>query len=922
MGPLGEAFEKRARSASNLWYLTSAKAGGDIVLKSDAELVHCLRLEADPQVVSFGLHEPQFSAHSRDSAPFDFAIISKAGERRFQDVTSEHASEPVLLSDHALKIYQARERESVQQGGIYSRVGRSELLRFQMLAMNFLEGIAYRNAAAGLPLMKFRQELGALVRSHGRLSVSSLQKIFPSAEHPEVFAALFAMLANGDLGSDLDTHPWGKRTVVFAPAPPHQEAFESRDLPSLLAHELQRRRERRTLEDKRAMSAALAQLLPEGKRHHTRSTSPPELLDYRRWPGWSEECVAPQNKTWASVRREALIAYLNFQLTEPIAKETGIHRSELTRLFQRALEIDERDGQIAGWRILRKGYRPKITCRITSRDEGSQRNGHAYQFLALLSAHPEIRSELTNAILKRNRGFAESRVTVSSLHRRFLELCTKGGVSSASYPFNTKSQGLPALRELIKRIKIENAERVAELELQTGAVKRAKLDTGIRSIIDARNPYSVVAMDGHTLDFIGTVRIKTPTQSIWVPISRIIVYVVVDRRTWAILGYSVVIGGTGTAIEAMQAVIHALSTWEQINYPSALLSYAPEGGLPSGRIPELAGAGWSTLWLDNASNFTSEALAERVRRRVGCAVNYGPVKNWSRRFWVEGAFSALERSGFQRLPNTTGSHPKDPRRRDAESIAARMKIDWEELLYLIDVALANLNGTVRGNLHGRTPLQALRDFVDSEDSCFIPRKLPQLPPGVADLGTVVVKKTVRGNVAQMRRPYIEYLGVHYTSDLFSDCWELIGKVVICHISRDISSIKIFLSDGSCLGAIHAGLGWGGTYHDEHLRREVNSLIAEGKLTRNIDEDWPQAYLRAKTEQAYNEAVQRPKGNRKISKSATKVAKIAHKTGLSIPEILTDKVLPEVDATSPIEADGVRSRVMPSFVKALKRQAEY
>jgi hypothetical protein len=581
--------------------------------------------------------------------------------------------------------------------------------------------------------------------------------------------------------------------------------------------------------------------------------------------------------------------------------------------------MDAGDGQIVGWRVLCKGIHLVSTGRQAALIPGMGAEGLRGAFGFTLQKHPELGAILVDHILRKPGAgkFQESAVNMAGLHRMFLVECRKCGIGPLEYPFTTKSQGLPALREYRAKVLLANASRAAALLGGQGAGKRTKLANGHMPLLAPFTRFSAVAMDAHTIDAMGTVFFPGTVGGMWVPIQRLVILVIVERSTWAILGYSIALGGGGgSAEDAITAVRHALSVWHPMQREASGVRYAKGAGFPSGCIPELAGAVWSTLYLDNASNFTSVPICERLRRRLGCAINYGPVADWTRRFWVEGTFSALERGGFQRLPNTTGAHPMDVRRRKAEQEAVAMKYEWDDLVYNIDVALANENATPRERLYGSSSLEALSLEVNGPQANFIPRRLPPLAPGQADFDVHVLYPTVRGNLAQGRNPYIEYLGVHYTSAALAGCYELIGKRLCVHVHRDLRTVKAFLENGTSLGVLTAGEGWSTVPHDAAIRREVKERVTSSALRREADEDWVQALLRQKAQEAIQQQINHHH-KPKVSRPATEVAKLAHATGLAIPETSTEAAPAPARSRAPKKA-----RALPSFVKPWSRTTDY
>lgn len=919
-GPLGEAIVARGRGKGNIWYTSGWKCNGDLILHSDAELRHFVLLEADPEVQSYALHEPVaiIKVGSDDlKTEFDADVRLRGGGRQFREIKATDV-EPIDLSGRERLQFEAQELYAAAHGADYVRIGRQALLSSVMLASNWSEGLAYLLSARSLPLINYRLEISALLRHQGRCDVQALLSCYSIEDWPVATAALFSLLAEGVFGSDLAIHPWGRRTLVWVPtANPTVPDDHAQNSPQdLLQRAKQIQADRHAEHAARAaedIAAAFARQPPPGRSWHTRKTLPPELADHRNWPECSEDVINSEAKEWARARRAAIIAYLDDQPVAAIAADTGVERSEVLRMLNRAITVDA-NGRLIGWRVLCKGLHLQTGVRRAPLLPGSRGGGLRGAFEHRLQQFPEACASMIDEILR-----TSGTISTTGLKNIFFKACREGGIDPREYPFCTKSRALPALRAFRKQVLEANPEKAATLLGGPGAGKRVKLNNGRTSLMAPFALYSVAGLDAHTLDLIGTVRFPTPKGHIWIPIQRLVILVVVERSTWAVLGYAIADGGGGgSAHDATEAVRHALSVWHPFDCENSVVTYPKGAGFPSGCIPELAGAVWSSLYVDNASNFTSFAVCERIRRRLGCAINFGPVGDWTRRFWVEGLFSALERCGFQRLPNTTGAGPLDVRRRNAEQQAVAMKFDLDDLIPCVDVALATCNGTPRASLGGRTVLEFLGDVVHDPKASFIPRRLPPLAPGQADLDVVVLHKRVRGNLSQGRRPYIEYLDAHYTNAILADCWELIGQRLWVHIRRDLRTITAFLDNGASLGELSASGGWSLVPHDEAVRREVKQRRAAGQIEREQGEEWPQALMRKKAEEAVQHHEDSHRRHATVSVKATQVGKLAHSTGLPIPEVPMQTE--HLEETKP--RAGRKCRSLPNFVKPWKRTADY
>lgn len=925
-GAIADGVLKRGRHASNIWYAYSEKAKGDVLLRSDAEFLHLLWAEGDSSIASFTTETPNVLLDSGDEVTrttFDMEVKLRSGSSQLREVKSVDSAPPRGSREH--RQFESQERFAAGAGREYVRVGPRELEANQTLISNWKIGLAYLAAAREHSLVRHELELMVLVQARGRCAVHDVLQEAAPRDHSLVIAALFRALGRGDIGSDITTKPWGWRTAIWVPGTAASTTGET-DAPACtrsVMEQLQAKhhasRQAATYCMETDVATVLAQTPLQRAGKYTRKTVPKELSDTKRWPDFSEELLPVSQVARVRRCRAALRAYLEGQPVVLIAKEHGVHRSDLTRLLNRAVTLAA-DGKILGWRALVKWSRAQPPHRTAPAIPGRRGGGMGGALTSLFLAFPDLQRELDAIILRDRTGgrrYQEACINPGDVHREFLTLCAERGLTSFDYPFNTKTQGVGAIRTYVATVRAANFAKSAAILGGAGAGKRAKLESGLTPLLRHEVAYEAVCQDAHKIDCIGTVRMPHPSGMVRVPMQRLSLQPIVDNSTRAVLGYHVTVGAEPTSEDSVSAVKHALSVWEPMKMENAFVDYPSGAGFPSGLIPELAGAAWSTHYVDNASIYTSTAQLERIRRRVGCAVNLGPVGDWTRRCIVEAVFSVLTKRGFQRLPNTTGAHPKDPRRRDAEKQAVDIECDWSELIYLIDVALATYNATEIESLGARSPLQALKDLVTHPRSDFLPRRLPELVPGVADLDVVVERRVVRGNIKEGRRPYIEIDGVHYTSSTLANCAGLIGRPLGVYIrERDMRTVTVYLQDGGSLGVLTAGRGWNRIPHDRNTRRQINALLANRQLMVNPGEDYVQAYLRKKSQEALKKQVHKPAAH--VSREATQVAALSRQTGLPVPELSEPAHESVVIPLRPMGGTGK----LPRFVKPTSRRAIY
>lgn len=90
--------------------------------------------------------------------------------------------------------------------------------------------------------------------------------------------------------------------------------------------------------------------------------------------------------------------------------------------------------------------------------------------------------------------------------------------------------------------------------------------------------------------------------------------------------------------------------------------------------------------------------------------------------------------------------------------------------------------------------------------------------------TMKAQRVVRGNIVSGQRPYIEYEGVTYRSDLLSRTPGLIGTKLDLFVDvEDLRTVRAFLPDGSEFGILNANGKWSLQKHSLKTRKAINSL---------------------------------------------------------------------------------------------------
>lgn len=619
--------------------------------------------------------------------------------------------------------------------------------------------------------------------------------------------------------------------------------------------------------------------MTESATRYTRHNFPARYRDPDRWPAVESGALDEVSRVRFENFQRAGRGYLRGEPITLLCRACGISHADLLRRLNRALAVHP-DGRIWGWRAFLPYARIREYRRLRAPDSGPR--GLSGAFGQLLTDYPELERALQQAILtgKIPDSIPESRSTHRAIYGYFKRLCRQNRLSETHYPLNTKDRVSRALRRYVLQVRDAHfAQAAARLGGHNASV-RSRVGTGHPQRLIAQTPFDLVSMDEHRLNFIGCLGLAMPDGSIAsVPIHRLVLIPVFEHYCRLVLGYSVAIAVEPSARDVVAAVRHALSVWQPRKLSLPGFSYPPGAALPSGALPEAAGLCWNALLLDNAMIHYAHAIADRLPLRLGCAINFGPVGAWYRRPFIEALFSLLERYGFIRLPNSTGTGPADPLKPDATANAVKYTMMVEEMLDLIDVLICTYNATRRADLDDRSPLEMLSDALSGARGVWLPRKLPALPPSVPELDVTVLQCTVRGNIAQGRRPYIHTHLARYTNHMLAHAAKLIGKKLIIHLREDdLRTVEAFLPDGAELGTLSALGGWAKTKHDPKLRATIISATRDHQLVVPPGHDPVQEYLVAKHEALRAEHARRKADRPRISQAATALAQATQKTG--------------------------------------------
>lgn len=520
-------------------------------------------------------------------------------------------------------------------------------------------------------------------------------------------------------------------------------------------------------------------------------------------------------------RKEAIDLYVaNEKSHEEIHSLTGINRREINRLYTRCISLDP-NGIPWGYRglIPNKKIKKYELNPLSKKINDSRKTG---EFSLLLDKYPKIRDEIENLFFGRKK-LSEPVMRPKYIHKKFVEMCKEVGISRNEYPFNTNHLGYRALCRFLVQLRNKHFGTASRRYGRDAEQKAKNAGIGQQNHPSTITPYQDVEFDGHRIDGTFVITVKTlEGDDAVLTLDRLWFLSFIDRATHSVIGRPhICLNKEYNASDVMIAAKKAVMPVKKMNLTIPGLTYQPPGGYPSERFPEIEWAVWDVVYFDNAQAHLADLVRERFRNLIGCTTCLGAVGKPMRRPHIERFHQTLTSSSVQRMPNTTGSHPNDPRRGNPEEMAIQYRITYEHLEEILDVAVSNYNGTPHGAIFYNSPLEVLEQRINKG---MIPRLLNESKRSEFLFTQIEKNKTIRGSHQSGKRPYIEYMGVEYRNDLLAQSAHLINTKVTIHINvDDLRTIRVFLPDGSEFGEVVAAGKWSLTPHNLQMRKAINLL---------------------------------------------------------------------------------------------------
>lgn len=561
------------------------------------------------------------------------------------------------------------------------------------------------------------------------------------------------------------------------------------------------------------------------------------FLDISSWPQVLYENLNIEEKAIFFNRKQAVDLFMTTETKiSDIELQFGFGRRHIYRFVKRCLEKDEFE-MIMGYRALIPYKRLKNYHRNSFPMANTKKENFSGAFNLLLDTYPSLREMIINLYFNRNSKYKvnDPIINIKHLHKKFVDECRRLGIKANEYPLNTKTLAKKSLERFVKSLSKSHFIDVAKRNGDQAFMVAKNTGKGNKNNPMTIRPLERIEFDGHRIDTSIAIIFKTPEGDEIVEVmNRIWLLAIIDTATRTVLGYHLCLNKEYSSDDVLMCIRNAIIPWNPKRLTIEGLKYSPIANFVSNAIPEASYGIWDEFCYDNAKANLAKIVQNKLVDLIGCSINAGPVAAPIRRPIIERFFRSLEQNGFHRLPSTTGSHPKDPKRKKPEESAVKYRISAEHLEELTDVLIAEYNGTPHEGNNNLSPLEVFQQRIDRGMTIT---QLSKERRNEMNFFSLTVTRKVKGHDKEGRRPFVYYEGVKYSNEVLLRSPQLINKSLELLINTDdLRVIKAFLADGSELGNLTAIGKWGISPHNLRTRKAINKLKNNKMIHFNQYED--------------------------------------------------------------------------------------
>jgi hypothetical protein len=538
----------------------------------------------------------------------------------------------------------------------------------------------------------------------------------------------------------------------------------------------------------------------------------PEYRDIGVWPFIDVHTLPAEHRTLFLRNQTVAAQALDGQRQYDIAVAHNIDRSLITAIMERCLGGED-DHDPALSRGLIPYLRLNPSRRRAPLSTLQHRRGARGSLTALLDQLPTVKDGLDNVLRASLQRRAEGQNLLPlSFHSEFIRLLREAQWPSDRYPFTEARWGYESLRQYFHT-------RGNELRQP-----RAKPKRFVRTVTPQLSIYEEIQIDEQIFDAHGRIDLVLDEQQEPLRVGRITLACMVDKGSDARLGYQVCLTHHPSQFDLLALLYQLHAPWQPMALTTPGLAYAPGACLPTALGFPFTHAGPGILRFDNAMCHTAHSLRDFISDRLGATLELGLVAHPKGRNDVEHAFDLVSDQA-RRLPSTTGSHPRDPRREARKHRNKPPGITLHTIDEALSVILTQHNVTPQARLGGRTPLEVLQYQMLHG----WPRLLPDVR--VQRLNPFIQRRQVPVHwyKNENRQPHVNFEYARYLGDALRRPAVEETDVIVEFDIRDIRVLTVYDLKGQPLGEVRAPLNWQRYPHGIVTRRYIHRLTATARL---------------------------------------------------------------------------------------------
>jgi hypothetical protein len=213
------ASNARGRRLFNLWYHYSPRLKRDVILRSDLAFAHFCWVEADPNVLRYELEPeplPVAAGSTLDRIEFDALVELRSSPPELRKLGNKDSADEEFPREQV-----AARRDAKKAGFQFFHVTPKTLSAHAQLIRNWRCALAFQAACREVLLSPYESEVLDLARAKQKCSLDELLIGTNPVLRPKYHAALFALLQQAKLHSDLSANPLCAASLIWMPEVGH-----------------------------------------------------------------------------------------------------------------------------------------------------------------------------------------------------------------------------------------------------------------------------------------------------------------------------------------------------------------------------------------------------------------------------------------------------------------------------------------------------------------------------------------------------------------------------------------------------------------------------------------------------------------------------------------------------------------------------